>query len=50
MHSILKRHRYYYQKLQTLESLFAELEVQFEGCPLESEVADEVVEIDDLES
>ena len=37
-------------QLQTLESLFAELEVQFEGCPLEDEVAEEVVEIDDLES
>lgn len=38
-----------HKKAPTLESLFAEFEVQFEWCPLELEVV-EVVEIDDLES
>ena len=32
--------------IPTLESLFAELEVQW--CPLEFEVAEDVVDIDDL--
>ena len=45
--AVIKKIWVFYSK-HTLESLLAEEEVQFEGCPFVDEVAEEVVEIEDL--